>query len=106
MFSSQRNPLSRNIPRIFLFDCCDGVEDQKAVTATATASPKHVPVPSAEALTPDTTEEKAAADALELSSGKGSLRQTGHSIMASTDWLWKHGEANPDHRLAVLNAAN
>merc|ERR1712154_309856 len=23
-----------------------------------------------------------------------------------TDWIWKHGDLNPDYRLAVLNAAN
>merc|ERR1719491_2775293 len=30
-----------------------------------------------------------------------------HAVTGSiTDWLWKHGDLNPDYRLAVLNAAN
>merc|ERR1712087_480196 len=90
MFSSQGNVLSRGIPRIFLFDCCDGVEDQKAVT--------HIALPSVDSIARTTTEEEEEkADILPISESPGikHLRK-----------LWKHGEQNPDHRLAVLNAAN
>merc|ERR1740123_989869 len=31
IFSGTKNPLSREIPRFFLFDCCDGHEDLKGI---------------------------------------------------------------------------
>merc|ERR1712129_143423 len=40
MFSSQGNVRSRSVPRIFLFDCCDGSEDMKNVLPTP------IPLPS------------------------------------------------------------
>merc|ERR1712204_111018 len=40
MFSSQGNVRSRSVPRIFLFDCCDGCEDMKNVLPTP------IPLPS------------------------------------------------------------
>merc|ERR1712129_491000 len=36
MFSSQGNVRSRSVPRIFLFDCCDGSEDMKNVLTLRT----------------------------------------------------------------------
>ena len=84
IFSSQRSPLARLIPRIFLFDCCDGIEDNKGPEDNK-ASPKEE---EKQPLTPPAEQ------------------QQDHVTAASTDWLWKYGEQNPDHRLAVLNAAN
>ena len=79
IFSSQRNPLSRLIPRIFLYDCCDGIEDNKG---------------------PDDKTGKATKDEDEEDEKHPMTPRAGqqhHVVEASTDWLWKHGEQNPDH---------
>jgi len=101
MFSSQGNVLSRAIPRIFLFDACDGVEDQKAITKTQI---RHIALPSIEPITPETTDEKTEEKFEEITTESKATKHFANGSV--TDWLWKSGEANPDHRLAVLNAAN
>merc|ERR1712129_475743 len=54
-------------------------------------------------------EQKAADDILvdEAEEEKKEAAKPKHFANGSiTDWLWKHGDLNPDYRLAVLNAAN
>jgi len=103
IFSSQGNELSRAVPRIFLFDCCDGAEDQKNVTKVKT---KHKRLPST--ADEDIKDEDGMDEVEESKEPKEEqTKESAHVANGSiTDWLWKHGELNPDHRLAVLNAAN
>merc|ERR1712129_648050 len=60
MFSSQGNVRSRSVPRIFLFDCCDGSEDMKNVLPLRTliALPSQSPSVAEESELNDIEEEK------------------------------------------------
>merc|ERR1711971_1504501 len=54
---------------------------------------------------PEETSPKAKKE--KASETKKEEEQPAHTVTHSlTNWLWKHGDLNPDYRLAVLNAAN
>ena len=77
---SQPYPAIREIPRIFLYDCCDGDNEQGKgrLKKTDVSMPRDF----AKCFTIDDIAQKA------------------------DDLIWDHGTRNPDYRLVEINAAN
>eukprot|EP01083_Nonionella_stella_P041336 112061_1 len=87
---SAHYPTTRDIPRIFLFDCCDGSNEQRSRTIAASDDvSKYVQVP---------TEEHP---------GVQKPTSQGKQVTAGDlEITWGSNEQNPDHMLVEVHAAN
>eukprot|EP01084_Bolivina_argentea_P154213 268853_1 len=87
---SAKFPISRTIPRIFLFDCCDGSQEY-GVRQTK------------EEMVKNATKK---VGGIELQSAHTSTRFKIDDINESAYGSWQKGEKNPDHLLVEIHAAN
>eukprot|EP01083_Nonionella_stella_P194970 718616_1 len=90
---SQNHPLLRDLPRVFMFDCCDGKWDySKGIT------PPRKP-----------RNDKPRDQGLPTQDRKGSDQGKGYALLdveEETKEPWTKDQKNPDHRLVEINAAN
>eukprot|EP01083_Nonionella_stella_P124761 376927_1 len=90
---SQNHPLLRDLPRVFMFDCCDGKWDySKGIT------PPRKP-----------RNDKPRDQGLATQDRKGSDQGKGYALLdveEETKEPWTKDQKNPDHRLVEINAAN
>ena len=112
---SINHKLNRTIPRIFVYDCCDGMEQRDRSPSPMTSSDRYHPVLSEsnlpyslESTTSSVDKEKDdPGDAgIELEGGdigKGYGINDLHSDKGSS---WTRNEDNPDYRLCTIFAAN
>ena len=99
IFTAHR-PLTRRIPRMFLFDCCDGSsERQSALRKSIHES--------------DLEDEVVKALSSDMNEGndKSSIYRESKvislaSIQGENDEIWLRNEENPDYRLITVHAAN
>eukprot|EP01084_Bolivina_argentea_P034912 64677_1 len=112
LFTTQY-PSSRQIPRIFLFDCCEGVNQQE--TERDIDSPKGIK-------SKKQSHTKMTRTVINQDQGKGheekenmmnhiiNNEQGKHfgadDIIGSNEEIWVRGERNPDHALVQVHAAN
>eukprot|EP01083_Nonionella_stella_P246836 856498_1 len=86
--------LNRNIPRLYVFDCCDG--------------PNHFKYHARPIM--DTEEkEKTDRENANIKSKSTDYEMVQHAaieIKRQMSDLWLNGERNPDHKLVIINAAN
>lgn len=95
IFSAQY-PMVRDIPRLFMYDVCDGSDEQEPYKEE-----------------PSVSEEKDAGNeagkdvisALEIESGEVGKDFTVDDVKRPYE-IWVEGERNPDHKLVELHAAN
>eukprot|EP01083_Nonionella_stella_P041337 112063_1 len=89
---SAHYPATRDIPRIFLFDCCDGSDEQRSRTPIAISEDvsKH----------PTISEEH-----VQAKHDKGK-QVTVRDLVKMDSVTWGSNEQNPDHLLVEVHAAN
>eukprot|EP01084_Bolivina_argentea_P104106 186439_1 len=79
-------PQTREIPRVFLFDCCSGSDEQGLNDSDS--------------------------DSEDDDNGKAGniIKDTAKGFQVEdldrNDYIWEHGTKNPDHKLAIVHAAN
>eukprot|EP01084_Bolivina_argentea_P214481 364095_1 len=83
-------PESRKIPRIFIYDCCDGSMEYNNIRNSDEFEPK--------TLEKKTDEKK--------DKGKHNECFETDDIAGRKDGAWQIGEKNPDHKLVEIHAAN
>ena len=91
---SATNPCSREIPRIFIFDCCSGDQDRDSTWRGVTDSE--------ESSSEEESIQEKGKNVIQIDQGK----EYNVDDVEISDVLWAYGEKNPDFRLAVINAAN
>ncbi len=89
IFSAPSYAVSREIPRVFMFDCCDGNEERKGIKKKSGDAIQDIS---------NDEEEKISL----IDKNKGIDSDSDESALE----LWDQFTNNPDHRLAVLHAAN
>ena len=92
---SVNHPLSRTIPRIFIYDCCDGEEER---IRSRTSSPSILSSNDAEYSSIPTTDS--------YDTGKAGKGYNLKNVTSSSGSSWTENEVNPDFRLCTIFGAN
>ena len=87
---SWKHPRARSIPRVFVFDCCDGDQDRDTDVARSISDEDE-----------ESTDEKSADDTM----GKN-FDNTDIQLNRQGTLVWKRDQDNPDYRLCLVHAAN
>ena len=97
---------SRDIPRMFIFDCCSGIKERETETRyqmERISDNEDVSSSSSE-------EEEEEMDASMTSSSMDKIKEIGKTaninITRAKTVAWAYDESNPDHKLILINAAN
>ena len=93
LFSIDR-PKSRTIPRLFLFDCCDGSEQRDTDWRGIIDDPEEES---------ESSSEDESGKAGSIPSGKDTQPK---AVLNAKDGDWYYKENNPDHKLAEIHASN
>ena len=87
---SWNHATSREIPRVFVFDCCDGIQEQDTDYAGHYRD-----------------EEESSSEEEDEEKEHGKANFGANDILERQNTLvWKKGQDNPDYRLCVVHAAN
>ena len=98
-------PSLRDIPGIFVYDCCDGSSDR---VSSARSSMEQQP-PSIESLNAPLLEPLNVPLLLSMSKSVENEREIirkGTTVYGSDSELWFQGEPNPDYKLVIINSSN
>ena len=92
---SINHPKAREIPRIFLFDSCDGSAQREYIRASTINTSQYV------AVSDEKEEEKNDVDVMDKAYGKCTELKD-----ISADNAWTHTTKNPDYKLVQIHASN
>ena len=106
IFSAKR-PAIRNIPRVFIFDCCSGINDRDTDFRSQLEQDEEMEESSSEEEDEDYGKGTKGNTSNSLQTTEGETgKQYGVEHIQQDDVLWARDENNPDFKLAVINAAN
>ena len=101
IFSAKR-PAIRDIPRVFIFDCCSGINDRDTDFRSQLEQDEEMEESSSEEEGDDYGKGTNTSETVQGETGK----QYDADDVEQDEVLWARDENNPDYKLAVIHAAN
>eukprot|EP01084_Bolivina_argentea_P094502 169890_1 len=98
------HPRARLIPRLFIFDCCDGDEQKKGINKSRNIGKAIWKDMNVNKI--DKSQTKTKVDMKDDSMSEESKSNNDSSSDTEDEGMWERGTQNPDHKLAELHAAN